>query len=100
MAQLGAREVGANMIQHDVLPGKLDRCQITGSSDLNLVIDLGHQPPCDSLLTAEMLDRPEKTYPLRLMHCRIRAGAARLRCRRRGDLLSRLSLPERHFEAP
>ena len=57
------------MIEHDVLPGKLDRCQITGSSNLNLVIDLGHQPPCDSLLTADMLDRPEKTYPLRLMHC-------------------------------
>jgi Methyltransferase domain/Putative zinc binding domain len=27
------------------------------------------EPPCDSLLTAEMLDKPEKTYPLRLMHC-------------------------------
>ena len=57
------------MIDHDAKPGKLDRCQITGSSDLNLVIDLGHQPPCDSLLTADMLDQPEKTYPLRLMHC-------------------------------
>lgn len=57
------------MIDHDVPPGKLDHCQITGSSDLNLVIDLGHQPPCDSLLTVEMLDQPEKTYPLRLMHC-------------------------------
>ena len=57
------------MIQHDASPGKLDRCQITGSSDLNPVIDLGYQPPCDSLLTAEMLNQPEKTYPLRLMHC-------------------------------
>jgi hypothetical protein len=57
------------MVDHDVKPGKLDRCQITGSNDLNLVIDLGHQPPCDSLLSADMLDRPEKTYPLRLMHC-------------------------------
>jgi len=57
------------MIDHDAKPGKLDRCQITGSSDLNLVIDLGHQPPCDSLLTADMLDQAEKTYPLRLMHC-------------------------------
>ena len=60
---------GINMIQHDALPGKLERCQISGSSDLNLVIDLGHQPPCDSLLTADMLHQPEKTYPLRLMHC-------------------------------
>jgi hypothetical protein len=57
------------MIQHDALPGKLERCQITGSSNLNLVIDLGHQPPCDALLTSEMLDQPETTYPLRLMHC-------------------------------
>ena len=57
------------MIDQDVKPGRLDRCQITGSSELNLVIDLGHQPPCDSLLTAEMLNQPEKTYPLRLMHC-------------------------------
>src|SRR5262245_50119876 len=60
---------GVNMIQHDAAPGKLERCQITGSSNLNLVIDLGHQPPCDSLLTTEMLHKPEKTYPLRLMHC-------------------------------
>jgi hypothetical protein len=57
------------MTDHDALPGKLDRCQITGSSNLNLVIDLGHQAPCDSLLTADLLDQPETTYPLRLMHC-------------------------------
>ena len=88
------------MIQHDAAPGKLERCQITGSSNLNLVIDLGHQPPCDSLLTAEMLHKPEKTYPLRLMHCpEFRASAARL-CRRRGrDLLPGLSLSERHLMA-
>lgn len=54
---------------HDVAPGKLDHCQITGSKDLNLVIDLGHQAPCDSLLTQAMLDQPEVTYPLRLFHC-------------------------------
>ena len=57
------------MINHDALPGKLDRCQITGSDNLFQVIDLGHQPPCDSLLSREMLDQPEKTYPLRLMIC-------------------------------
>lgn len=54
---------------HDVAPGKLNHCQITGSENLFEIIDLGHQPPCDSLLTAEMLDQPEKTYPLRLFHC-------------------------------
>src|SRR5205085_2526605 len=42
---------GVRMINHDALPGKLDRCQITGSDNLFQVIDLGHQPPCDSLLS-------------------------------------------------
>ena len=57
------------LIDHDVAPGKLDRCQITGSKNLHLIMDLGHQPPCDSLLTKDMLDQPETTYPLRLVHC-------------------------------
>ena len=54
---------------HDVPPGRLDRCQITGSRDLFEAIDLGHQPPCDALLSPEMLDQPEAHYPLRLMIC-------------------------------
>ena len=54
---------------HDVPLGKLERCQITGSKNLFEVIDLGHQPPCDSLLSKEMLDQPEVHYPLRLMIC-------------------------------
>jgi hypothetical protein len=56
-------------VDHDVPTGKLSRCQITGSTNLFEVIDLGHQPPCDSLLSKDMLDKPEKHYPLRLMHC-------------------------------
>lgn len=54
-------------VDHDIAPGPLKRCQITGSENLNLVIDLGHQPPCDALVTDP--DAPETTYPLRLMHC-------------------------------
>lgn len=54
---------------HDVLPGPLARCQISGSSDLELVIDLDCQPLCDSLLTKEQLGQPETTYPLRLYIC-------------------------------
>jgi hypothetical protein len=54
---------------HDVAPGPLSRCQITGSSNLELVIDLDCQPLCDSLLTKEQLRQPEKTYPLRLYLC-------------------------------
>lgn len=57
------------MTEHDVPPGYLDRCQICGSHDLSPVIDLGHQPLCDELLTEEGLTGPEMTYPLRLMQC-------------------------------
>lgn len=57
------------MVNHDVEPGKLDRCQVCGCEDLELVIDLGHQPLCDSLLTEHMLDVPEVHYPLRLFRC-------------------------------
>ena len=51
---------------HDAKVGKLDTCQITGRNDLELVIDLGHQPLCDSLLSKNELNKIEKTYPLRL----------------------------------
>jgi SAM-dependent methyltransferase len=57
------------MIDHDAKPGHLDHCQICGSNDLRLIIDLGHMPLCDALLTAEQLHKPEVTYPLRLMQC-------------------------------
>jgi 2-polyprenyl-3-methyl-5-hydroxy-6-metoxy-1,4-benzoquinol methylase len=55
-----------NIDYHDAKPGSLKRCQISNKDDLELVIDLGHQPLCDSLLTKEQLDSPEKTFPLRL----------------------------------
>ena len=57
------------MVDHDVNPGELSRCQVCGSSDLELVLDVGHQPLCDSLLTTEQLKEPEVTYPLRLFRC-------------------------------
>ncbi|KKR88698.1 MAG: hypothetical protein UW43_C0002G0028 [Candidatus Yanofskybacteria bacterium GW2011_GWA1_44_21] len=53
----------------DAAPGILDHCQITGSNNLFEAIDLGHQPPCDALLTKEALNQPEAHYPLRLMIC-------------------------------
>lgn len=55
---------------HDLPTGPLDACQICGSDDLVSIIDLGHQPPCDSLLTLEQLREPERHYPLRLIRCR------------------------------
>jgi len=58
-----------NKPNHDVEPGRLDRCQITGSKNLFEAIDLGHQPTCDALLTKETINQPEAYYPLRLMIC-------------------------------
>jgi hypothetical protein len=54
---------------HDIVPGKLSRCQISGSENLELVIDLDCQPLCDSLLTKDQLDKPETYYPLSLYIC-------------------------------
>jgi hypothetical protein len=54
---------------HDVAPGPLTHWQITGSSNLELVIGLDCQPLCDSLLTKDRLLQPEETFPLRLCVC-------------------------------
>ncbi|HZS84278.1 MAG TPA: class I SAM-dependent methyltransferase [Stellaceae bacterium] len=54
---------------HDLPLGHLERCQICGSGALRPILDLGHQPPCDSLLTRAQLDAPETVYPLRLVQC-------------------------------
>jgi hypothetical protein len=57
------------MIDHDIAYGPIKRCQVCGFHTLEPVIDLGHQPLCDSLLSREQLDRPEPTFPLRLVRC-------------------------------
>jgi hypothetical protein len=54
---------------HDITPGPVKACQLCGSDHLRLVLDLGHQAPCDSLLTPAQLDAAEQTWPLRLMRC-------------------------------
>lgn len=54
---------------HDLPMGHLDRCQICGATDLELVIDLGFHAPCDSLLWPEDLRRKETVYPLRFLRC-------------------------------
>jgi hypothetical protein len=56
-------------IEHDVQPGKLDRCQITGSKNLFEAIDLGFQPSAGALLSKEDFYKSETHYPLRLMVC-------------------------------
>jgi C-methyltransferase C-terminal domain/Putative zinc binding domain/Methyltransferase domain len=62
------------MVDHDVAPGPLTRCQICGSSDIELVFDCGSQPLCDSLLRPADLNRPETHYPLRLFRCTVCAN--------------------------
>jgi hypothetical protein len=55
---------------HDLSVGPVEACQICGAGNLALVLDLGHQPPCDSLLKPEQLREPERHYPLRFVRCR------------------------------
>ena len=54
---------------HFVKDGYQTSCQICNSFSLHLILDLGHQPLCDTLLTKDMLNQPEKTYPLRMLWC-------------------------------
>lgn len=55
--------------EHNIADGPIDTCQVCGSKELELVIDLGHQPLCDTLLSKADLNKPEATYPLRLWRC-------------------------------
>lgn len=45
------------------------RCQVCGSSDVSLVIDLGMQPICNVLLRDEASFENERFYPLELVRC-------------------------------
>lgn len=54
---------------HLVKRGHIYRCQVCNSDKLHLVLDLGYQPLCDSLLNKDMLNEPEMMYPLRMYFC-------------------------------
>lgn len=54
---------------HFVRNGHIARCQICNSQKLHRILDLGHQPLCDTLLSVESLNQPEKYYPLRMVWC-------------------------------
>ena len=54
---------------HDLQSGTLTNCQICGSSNLELVTDLGHQALSDTMLNTEKLADPEVTYPSRFKRC-------------------------------
>src|SRR5207302_427651 len=44
-------------------------CRMCQSTGLNLLLDLGCQPPSNAFLTREQLDEPEMTYPLKILTC-------------------------------
>lgn len=54
---------------HFVKTGPILNCQVCNSNKLHTILDLGHQPLSDTLLTEDMLKLPEKTYPLRMIWC-------------------------------
>jgi hypothetical protein len=54
---------------HDLPNGHIGHCQVCGSQRLRLHLDLGHQPPCDSLLWPRQMTEAERVYPLRFLVC-------------------------------
>lgn len=59
----------ARDVAHDLPLGHIRRCQVCSSTNLEMILDLGHQPPCDSLLTSDQLNEAEERYPLRFVRC-------------------------------
>lgn len=59
---------------HFIKTGYINRCQICDGDKLHTILDLGHQPLCDTLLTNAMLNEPEKNYPLRMIWCETCSG--------------------------
>jgi hypothetical protein len=53
----------------EVLVGTISACQGCGASGLDPVLDLGHHPPCDSLVPHDRLKEPEVAYPLVFCRC-------------------------------
>lgn len=45
------------------------RCRVCSGARLELFLDLGDQPHCDSLLQADALDQKEPYYPLQVFFC-------------------------------
>src|SRR5688572_17258908 len=44
-------------------------CRSCSATELIPILDLGHTPLANALLTAEQLEAPEATYPLELVFC-------------------------------
>ncbi len=49
---------------------KVTRCDLCGSTELALVLDLGFHPIADTFLKKEDLEAPQTRYPLQVLMCR------------------------------
>tara|TARA_B100000989_G_scaffold298177_1_gene286436 strand:- start:1090 stop:2343 length:1254 start_codon:yes stop_codon:yes gene_type:complete len=54
---------------HNLKEGKILKCQICAHKELLNVINLGVQPPCDSLLNHNKVKNKEKKFPLEFVFC-------------------------------
>lgn len=61
--------MSTNVSPAEVIVGKVLACQGCGAEALHRVLDLGHHPPCDSLVTQAALGEPETAYPLVFCRC-------------------------------
>jgi len=57
------------LTDHDAPAGRLQRCQVCGDEDLQLIIDCGLQPLCDTLLRPARVICPRSSNCPRTEHC-------------------------------
>ena len=57
-----------NKNNHNIKSGKIKKCQVCGNAKLIKIIDLGNQPPCDSILDKK--NQREFKYPLNFLFCK------------------------------
>ena len=57
-----------NKNNHNIKSGKIKKCQVCGNDKLIKIIDLGNQPPCDSILDKK--NQREFKYPLNFLFCK------------------------------
>tara|TARA_Y100000741_G_scaffold332707_1_gene288832 strand:+ start:1603 stop:2853 length:1251 start_codon:yes stop_codon:yes gene_type:complete len=57
------------MKQHNFLPGKVNNCQICGSTKLIKVMNIGDQPLANSLTKKKDLNHQVEKYPINIIRC-------------------------------
>jgi 2-polyprenyl-3-methyl-5-hydroxy-6-metoxy-1,4-benzoquinol methylase len=58
------------MKQHNFLPGKINNCQICGSTKLVDVMNIGDQPLANSLIKKKELNFQTEKYPVHFIRCK------------------------------